>query len=133
MTKILVPLDGSDLSEAALPVADGMATAMDAEIVLLHVTELPETTAQREEARRVALARLNELSPLLRQPNRCLVEQTGDPVEGILRAVEDERPDIIIMSTHDRTGVSSFTEGSIAERVMQKTSVPVTLVKPKSK
>lgn len=125
---LLVPVDGSAEAEAVFPVASRMANALDAEVLLLKVTNLPETGTQARDARDAAHAELTRLSKKLSCPVRLRVEETGDPVEGILRTIEDEKPDMVIMATHGKSGLFSAAEGSVAHGVVSAATVPVTLV-----
>jgi nucleotide-binding universal stress UspA family protein len=102
--------------------------ALDAEVLLLQVTNLPETGAQAADARDAAHMELTRLSKKLSCAVRVRVEETGDAVEGILRTIADEKPDMIIMATHGKSGLSSMVEGSVAQEVVATVSLPVTLV-----
>jgi nucleotide-binding universal stress UspA family protein len=124
---LLVPVDGSAEAEAAFPVASRLAMALDAEVLLLQVTNLPETGAQAADARDAAHMELTRLSKKLSCAVRVRVEETG-AVEGILRTIADEKPDMIIMATHGKSGLSSMVEGSVAQEVVTTVSLPVTLV-----
>jgi nucleotide-binding universal stress UspA family protein len=64
MTKILVPLDGSNLSAAALPVAAWLSRGLNAEIILLTVGETPETTEHAVDAERYVAKAPSELATI---------------------------------------------------------------------
>lgn len=130
MAKILVPIDGSELSEDALTTAETMATDMNAEIVLVSITEKPETPELGAEAEDAARHMLNDYAARLSVPTSIRLHQTGDPVRGILRAIEDEQPDAVVMASSDPSGLESMVDGSVAEAVQKATSVPVTITKP---
>ncbi|MPZ51068.1 MAG: hypothetical protein GEU75_17515 [Dehalococcoidia bacterium] len=82
MTKILVPLDGSDLAEAALPLAERLASGLDAEVVLVAVGELPGMSVQAREETKALTQMLSEASESLSRPVRQRVESGGDPTRG---------------------------------------------------
>lgn len=126
--KLLVPVAGTPESEAALPLAAKLAQGLDAEIVLMHVTELPETQAQEADARESAHDALTRAGEKLPGSVRFRVEEAGDPVKGILHAIAEEQPDLVIMATHGRTGISALAEGSVAYDVVTAGVAPVALV-----
>ena len=129
--KILVPLDGSVLAEAAVGEARRLVQASNGEIILLTVGELPETGAHRDAEQR-ALRRI--VDPVAEQLSDLHVsvrtEMRGDAVEAILRAAADEGVDQIVMSTHGRSGLSRLTHGSVVDSVLRRSPVTVTLVRP---
>jgi nucleotide-binding universal stress UspA family protein len=130
MTTILVPVDGSSLSEAALPIADRIARERGGEVVLMSVTELPETTDQAGVARRDAEKSLERPARGIGSATRLRVEQTGDPVRGILHAAAEEHADLMVMASSDPSGVRSLVDGSIAEEVEKSAAIPVQIVEP---
>lgn len=125
---ILVPIDGSPESEAALPMASRLAEDAHAAIVLLHVTQLPESGRQGADAAAEANETLDRVRRKLAGDVRTRVEETGDPARGIIQTIEDEHADMVVMATHGRTGLASFTNGSIAHEVVTAGKAPVTLV-----
>ena len=131
MNKLLIPIDDSEMTDAALDLADRLARGLDAEAVLVYVTELPETSAQQTDTNRSAEALLERARRRLTAPSRIRVENAGDPTRGILRAAEEEHPDLIVMSTHGRSGLMEIAQGSVASEVVRAGIAPVTLVKPR--
>lgn len=141
-TKILVPLDGSPLAERALTHAEEIGRATKAEIILFQSLQAPLGDApeagQSEESKAVqdaaaaARAYLEKAAKPLREAGvtvRCEVAQGSADAE-ILGFAHREDVDLIIMSTHGRSGVSKLLLGSIAQKVMVTTKRPVLLVKP---
>jgi len=141
-TKILVPLDGSALAERAIVHAEEIARGTGAEIILLNVIQAPlskfpeasvaeELKATVEEAAK-ARAYLTAIASRLSAAGlkaRCeVLEGTADAA--ILGYAHDRDVDILVMSTHGRTGLSKAVMGSVAENVMLTTKRPVMLVKP---
>jgi nucleotide-binding universal stress UspA family protein len=128
MAKILVPIDGSELSDAAVTQAEAMARETNAEIVLMSVTEKPETSELSEDAEDAAKRSLHDYAARLSVPSSIRVHQTGDPVRGILRAIEEEAPAAVVMATSDPSGLDALVDRSVAEEVQKSTKVPVVLV-----
>ncbi|MBI3943375.1 MAG: universal stress protein [Chloroflexi bacterium] len=143
MRKILVPLDGSPLAEIALPYAISLAQKFHAEVVLLRIFTLPlypftviidmDATPMlaMEAARNEAFSYLEQIAPRLRQAGvrtrtvvRCI------PVaDGIIDFAQEEEVDLIVMSTHGRSGVGRWLLGSVADRVLRGAAVPVLLIR----
>jgi len=141
-SKILVPLDGSQLAECAIGPALDMARATDAEIILLEAVQdslapVPEAHyhVPAKETYRSAITSmkyLRDIAGRLRPEVRKVrwhVEE-GDPIDAILSTAHRQDVDVIVISTHGRTGVSWLVKGSIAEKVAMTTHRPVMLVKP---
>ena len=148
--RILVPLDGSPLSEAALPFARTMAEKFGSELVLLYALDVPTPTPPVSnvegaigwvrEARKDLLQRAQDY---LEHAERDLSDQgfrvralfrDGDPAQTILHAADTERADLIVMSTHGhggrQGGLVPWTFGSVAEKVCRHSSCLVLLVRP---
>ncbi len=141
--KILVPLDGSALAERAVPHAGEIARATGAEVILVQVVRAPLGNApeagQTEEEKAIreaaaeARAYLGKIAGRLAEEKRSKARAVileGSPAEGILGLAHNEDVDLIIMSTHGRSGVPKLLMGSVAEKVMLTTRRPVMLIKP---
>jgi nucleotide-binding universal stress UspA family protein len=134
--RILHPTDFSDLSRPAFELACSLARDFGAELVVLHVAQLPlltpvdgvlvPTPVDEAEYARGRLERVRPSDPRLAVAHR-LAE--GDPAEEILRAAGDLPADLIVMGTHGRGGLSRLLMGSTAEGVMRKAPCPVLTVK----
>jgi nucleotide-binding universal stress UspA family protein len=133
MKTLLVPLDGSELSEAAIPVAEKISSSTGAEIVLLTVGELPETKAQARDSEQAMMAFLDRAASRFRKPVRRRIEHSKEPAAGIIHAAHEEGADLVVMTTHGRSGLSEMAQGSVAEEVIKSGEVPVTLVRPRSR
>ncbi|MBL9166903.1 MAG: universal stress protein [Verrucomicrobiales bacterium] len=139
--RILVPIDFSDCSNKALQYALPFAEQFDAKILLLHVCEpfipMPEMSAVdvglieariREQSQRQLL----ELQASLPEESTSeAVVRIGRPFLEIVQAAKDLDADLIIISTHGRTGISHVLLGSTAERVAQRADCPVLIVREK--
>lgn len=136
---ILVPLDGSVLAEAALTPAIDLARERGAKLVLLRATEAhgsplsDPTEAQVTAVRRAeeylagARARINTGTAV------DAVETSvwyGPPAEAIVEAARFRGADLIVMSSHGRSGVGRLVLGSVAETVLRATTVPILLIRP---
>jgi nucleotide-binding universal stress UspA family protein len=131
MKTILIPINDSELSQAVLPTAQWLAQDLNAEVVLLTVGAPPETSEQQEEeAARLenvldqAQERLEGISVERR------VDRSRDPATGILHAIRDINPDLVVMSTHGHSPIGEMIEGSVSDEVVRAATVPVTLVRP---
>jgi nucleotide-binding universal stress UspA family protein len=144
--RILVPLDGSAFSEAALPVAAEML-GIAGELVLLTVVAPPDHVErdesgrvrvyldqQEDAARREALNYLYALGTQLQTSNPDLHVtfdvRVGDPAEGIVLAEVERSVDLVVMATHARTGLPRAFLGSVAGAVVRTGHTPVLLVPP---
>jgi nucleotide-binding universal stress UspA family protein len=131
MTTIMVPIDGSNLSEAALPVAEWLARGLGADITLVMVGHVPETAVQaageREDLQRT-LQRVSRHVKGLTVHERIGI--SNSPGQGIIDLIAEEHPDLVVMSTHGRSGWTEFVQGSVAEDVVRAGLAPVTLVHP---
>ena len=136
---LLVPLDGSELAEAALPAAVSIATSTGAGITLLHIIE---EDAPHEVHHERHLAEPGEAQKYLddvsaRLVPAGLIRQTHvhaaaarDVAGGIVQHVEELAPDIVIMCAHGRRDIWRFLYGSLAQQVLASRRIPVLLVRP---
>lgn len=140
--RLLVPLDGSALAEAALSHAEQLAAAGDGEIVLLRVVISPYSIVapdlvlagqgidqdilqqQAEHYLQTAAARLAGRGFAVRMAT-C----PGPVAEAILDHARSSDADLIVMSTHGRGGISRWVYGSVADRVLQAAPCPVLLIR----
>jgi nucleotide-binding universal stress UspA family protein len=143
--KILVPLDGSELSEHALDHLKKILTSSsDISVALLQVVEPftaiyaggpgATTVAQKanKQAETDASAYLNKLASRLKR-KRLSVETAvvaGIPADVILDYANQNGVDLIIMSTHGRSGISRWFFGSVAEKVIRHSTIPVLISPP---
>lgn len=129
---VLVPLDGSPLSEAAMPVAAQVARDHEAEVVLVEVLEGQGTPGSEMEAEHKADVYLRRMADRLRDRGLVRVRTTiwhGEAAQAIANAVTRERVDLVVMSTHGRSGLDRLRFGSVAESVVRKAPVPALLVR----
>jgi len=123
--RILVPLDGSKLAEGALPYAEGVATRLHSEVILLTVCapgdcfELPLKAYLEKRA--------GELSSLGIKTSPVVVQ--GNAANEILNFAEKNDINLIIISAHGHTGPSIWPLGSIANKILQKSRIPLLLIR----
>lgn len=140
--RILVPLDYSELSEQALPLAFDLAKRTEqAEVVLLHA-DMPLASIypspylpsyEVEEMRRQdAMTELKRLATT----NRTATVQTrvlactGYPAESIIGEADERHADLIVMATHGWSGLKRWALGSVASKVMHASTTPLLLIRP---
>ncbi|MBF8299009.1 MAG: universal stress protein [Dehalococcoidia bacterium] len=139
--KIVVPLDGSKLAEEILPIVFQLASGLEARVHLVGIVD-EEVVAPKAGAPTVDVARdamnkadryLRSIAPYLHlPPERVHVMATVDRVAaGILKEAEREPDTLIAMSTHGRSGVGRFAIGSVADKVLRATRIPLLLYRPK--
>ena len=142
--KIVVPLDGSKLAEQALEHARALAHCLGSEVILMRVMAYanydylvtdPELSAGlREEMEREACNYLEPLANVLQDEGLHVgaeaVVATGPVADVIIGFVHEKGADLVVMSTHGRTGPSRWLLGSVADRVVRGAGVPVLMVRP---
>lgn len=140
--KILVPLDGSALAERAIRHAGEIARGADAEILLLQAVYVPMPVVPEsalltegkllEEVAKSASEYLGRIGAEMRAGGhkvRTIIDERP-PAEAILHIADQEHADLIVMSTHGRSGLSRLMLGSIAENVLRHTYCTILFVKP---
>jgi universal stress protein A len=141
--RILLPTDFSQSSEWAVEYASSLAASLGARVHLIHVIEdelrtpgiydvyVPESPERREREYQRARGKLLAITDRLaatKIPSTAEV-RTGAAVEGIVSAAVDYGADLIVMSTHGRTGVQHLLMGSVAEEVIRRARCPVFAVR----
>jgi nucleotide-binding universal stress UspA family protein len=138
LRSILVPLDGSDFAEHALPVALGIARRSGAEVHVASVHAPPppdpdlaaEWDQEVRQAQQEYLDRLGERLRAVDGVDAHLVLLDGLPGEALSRQAAAVGADLIVMTTHGRTGLSRLWFGSVANDVVRHGHVPTLLVRP---
>jgi nucleotide-binding universal stress UspA family protein len=134
--RILVPIDFSMYSDAALTLATSLARDGSGTLVLAHVELIPLSAAGGEFFYNAPEPHTEELVDKLEHvipPDSAVpVERrllSGDPADAIIRLAETEHIDLIVMGTHGRRGLSRLLMGSVAEAVVRAAPCPVLTVK----
>ena len=140
-TKILVPIDFSPSSHAALDAATELAEKFHAEIYLLSVipsfpnVSLPDSITENaviEHARKEADDRFGVSQSSLGKKGiivKSSVEVSDDVAGTILEAIEREKADLVVITTHGLSGWYPQVFGSIAEKVVKLANVPLLLLR----
>jgi len=141
--QILVPTDFSDSANTALNYARMLAEEFGSHLHIFHVVPEPYVYPWGTEISTLPLAellsqsealastRLGELIPANQSPKGGITTSTaiGTPVDRILDYVNDAKIDLVVMGTHGRGAVGHLLLGSVAERVVRRSPVPVLTVK----
>ncbi len=138
--RILVPLDGSQMAEQALPHAVAQARHSQAELILLRVVEpfahargmsLTNLEEIRQQAHTWAHEYLDQIVAEIQQQGVSVQSVTidGHPYTAIAEFAETKQVDLIVMSTRGQSGLSRWLMGSVADRVVRGANVPVLLVR----
>lgn len=139
---IVVPLDGSLLSESALPLAEGLAKTFGNPLLLVRATEQPRVASVSLDSPAIT-ARIQEwaiaetLSYLRRKRYevahrgaRVTTESSvGSPAWFIEECVQAHNAGLVVMASHGRNGLGRFLLGSVAQSVLRASAVPVLLVR----
>jgi len=138
-SKILVPLDGSELAECVLPYVDLLTAGHEeVKITFLYVIQpldvpLGDASYKKHietDAKYAAEEYLNKLVSKARYRDIAAGKViTGKVADTIVDYAARNKIDLIVMATHGRSGASRWLYGSIAEKVIHATNVPVWLVK----
>lgn len=144
--RILVPLDGSELAESALEPARELAEKFGAELLLARVVPAPVELTAVSGVPGVPLAgeghraRVQEANEYLTQvletvgdgPARALVVEASGAAEGVVDRARTEGADLIALTTHGRGGLARAVLGSVTDKVIRSSHLPVLVTRPKA-
>lgn len=139
--RILVPTDFSDGADKAIDLAVSMAKMSGGKVTLLHIGVTPEIYATWGLTGSM-LNTVSELSQRLAEEQQEILQKKADehlpeayrgpvalragyPPEQILSVLESGEYDLVVMGTHGRTGLDRVLIGSVAERVIRRSPIPV--------
>jgi nucleotide-binding universal stress UspA family protein len=151
LKKLLLPLDGSPFAEAPIPIIEELTKGTKTEIVLTLVCEPPlvpsygdrpinptwkthrdalwaVTQQQASEYLKKVESKLKKQG--MKVKSRVIPGELGRVAENIMQAGKKENVDLIIMTTHGRSGVSRWVYGGVANRIVEESLQPVLLVRP---
>jgi nucleotide-binding universal stress UspA family protein len=142
-TTILVPLDGSELSLAAIEPAAKLAARLPAELILLRVLDsanygslLSDPALWKDPQPDLAEAEtaLEAIAEPLRARGLAVRvrAEVGSPATTIATVAEQEQSETIAMATHGRGGIARLVLGSVAEAVLRRAHQPLLLIRPES-
>lgn len=144
--KILLPTDGSKFAEKAAEHAIWIASRSGAEIIVLNVIETSSLVGLpaedlivkikemlKEEGRR-SLERISEMISQSEEESKIedvkitLKTEEGSPADSILKTIENENIDLVVMGTSGKHGLDRFLLGSVTEKVVRSSKCPVLAV-----
>jgi nucleotide-binding universal stress UspA family protein len=148
-SRVLVPLDGSKVGEAAIPVieqlVDKLTPGTKVEVILIgvitmlrHWVVVGEASAPvsytEEELKRIkerVNEYLNKTGESLRKKGITVstIVSSGNAADEIIKAADESKVDLIAMSTHGRSGLRRMAFGSITDKVLHRSHVPVLTVR----
>jgi len=136
--RILVPLDGSPRAELILSQVGRILKREDAEVLLLRIVIPIPDSGIAEEDRSLLDETRHEAEAYIQNLVKRFTDQgakargrviVGSPSETILEVAEEEGSTMIAMTTHGRTGLSRWFMGSVAEKVVRASNVPVLVLR----
>jgi len=150
--RILVPLDFSEVSRAALSIGLQLADSNNASLYLLHVVKeldrelkkrlvsapndsviedgIKDTERSVYEAVEIEYARARQAGHKLKTSPMNVIVSGGDWLDVCLQAIEDEEIDLVVSGTHGGKGIKGFLLGSTTEQLVRKATCSVYVVKP---
>ena len=148
--KIVVPLDGSEIGESAIPYVEDLVSKLSPEVkievILLRVLskltqsittagthlDVPLTKEEINQQKKQALDYLNKVGEGLRSKGATVTAEvrSGNASEEIVQAAEEANANMIAMSTHGRTGFSRWAFGSVTDKVLRlEGKIPIIMVR----
>ena len=148
--RILIPLDGSQVGESALPYVEDLLSKLSPEVKVevtllqvlrllrpsvvsgLAVPDIAYTQQEMEESKKKAIDYLNKAGERLKRKGAAVAARvsTGDASEAIVKVAEEINADLIAMSTHGRSGLSRWAFGSVTDKVLRRGArVPILTVR----
>jgi nucleotide-binding universal stress UspA family protein len=137
--KIIVPLDGSQLAEVALPYAEEIAGRMGSDMILIYVKDPRDTQSTY-----MLQCYLDRVSANAKAGAEKYLEEsgvkeikveakilTGNPAEEIVNLADKTEGAKIIMATHGQSGITRWALGSVADKVIRATIRPVAVIRAK--
>ena len=144
--RILVPTDGSNVAEAAVEKAIDLAATYDAEVHALYVADVDAIayglgSEQLERIRQGKFSEMDEFAEQAREATEYVISEGkergvavtefhtgGKPHREIADYAEENDIDLVVMGSHGRAGVRRALLGSVTERTLRSTHVPVLVV-----
>ena len=147
--RILVPLDGSKIGEAALPYVEELVSKLSpevkAEVTLFQVVssltyyvvagdagvQVPYTEKEMEQIKRKSMDYLKKAGEVLKSKGVTVKTKVGvgNAADEIIKTADEINANLIAMSTHGRSGLSRWAFGSVTDRVLRGANVPVIIVR----
>lgn len=155
MSKVMIAVDYDPTALKVAEVGYSMATAMNAEVILLHVISEPVYYASSEYSPITGFADYTGLAPLqmdsieglkeasqhfLNKTKRHLGNETiqtlikeGDFAQSILQAAKEVHADVIVIGSHSRKWLEDIIMGSVTKEVLHQTDIPLFIVPTKKR
>jgi len=141
--RILAPLDGSETGGAAMHDAEAIALKTGASMVLVHVLPAPHVVEARwlgpeftdfvkamHDAGQKYLDKIDSRLSARGLDVKVRIV-SGDPAARIIEVAREEKADLIAMSTHGRSGIARWVLGSVADKILHESRIPMWLVRPR--
>ena len=128
---IVVPVDGSSLAEGAIPYALALAERTQSQVrfVLVHPGQYPPLLI---DSARVYLAELTERFRTRMGASLTSIILNGPAASSLVQHVRDIGADLVVMTTHGRSGIERAWLGSVADEVIRSAEVPVIVLRPRT-
>jgi len=140
--KVVVPLDGSDLAECSITEVKKLL-GQGSDVLFIQViqplsmsatVEVPEEILREAERKNVAAARqyMEKIAAELKGTGASVKTEIvwGNPADEIIQYAQKNKADLIVITTHGRSGVSRWAFGSVADKVLRTAAIPVLMVTP---
>ena len=138
--QVLLPLDGSALSEGIIPYVAQISSGLGSRVTIMYVASLEEAASDKPEVTRTPrgpdmpvkdyLAEVEQILAGHGVPAVDSVMASGVPSVEIARHAEEQGCDLIAMATHGRSGLGKWVFGSTTDKVMHSTALPMLLLRP---
>jgi nucleotide-binding universal stress UspA family protein len=142
--RVAVPLDGSEIAEVALAKAMSLAGDFDAEVTAIRVVPAPVELTSVSGVRGVRVegeghrSRVEDAQTYLRSVRdrvapahlEVRVVEGGSAAEGVIQGARQAEADLLVLSSHGRGGLARLVLGSVADKVVRGTTLPVLVVRP---
>jgi nucleotide-binding universal stress UspA family protein len=126
---ILIPTDGSELAERAVTHGLSLAKFVGAKVTVIIVAEaFAKYTEQIKEYNSSALDRVANAAKQAGVPCETIQVHDAQPYEAIVATATDRGCDLIVMASHGRSGLSAVVLGSVTNKVLTHTKIPVLVV-----
>ena len=135
--KVVLPLDGSELAETAIPYVRDLAGQMQAEVHLIHICPPEHQTLTHmhriylEQMAANIRSEIKDLWGINQMPNLKSEVISGEPAKAILEYVKNNSIDLIALTTCGASGIRAWAMGSVADKVVRNADVPTLLVRVK--
>jgi nucleotide-binding universal stress UspA family protein len=142
--QILIPLDGSELAEMALPHAESLALKYDATLVLLSIVTPPVITSRGAKAMELFEAQIDTLMEEAagyldtlkekfaeKQIKAKTFTKLGPVVKSILEFADNDNVDLVLIASHGRSGLGRFFYGRVAAGILNRVGQPLMVIRCK--